>query len=172
MAYGDFASSSGTVGDQVTSGTRMSTLFEPAAVEQMKQRIGRLRPDSERRWGTMTPAQAAAHLSASLEMAVGDVNPPRSLPGRIFGGWVKSMALRDDKPFGRNSPTAKELLVKDERDFEAERARLVGLIERFYIGGPAACTKHPHTFFGRMTSDEWAKLMYKHLDHHLQQFGV
>jgi Protein of unknown function (DUF1569) len=37
---------------------------------------------------------------------------------------------------------------------------------------PPGCTTHPHSFFGRMTADEWAILMYKHLDHHLRQFGA
>jgi transposase InsO family protein len=62
--------------------------------------------------------------------------------------------------------------VKHERDFVAERQRLRGLIDRFAAGGPAGCTKHPHSFFGPMTPEEWAALNYKHLDHHLRQFGV
>jgi len=49
---------------------------------------------------------------------------------------------------------------------------LCALIDRFAVGGPQCCTKHPHTFFGQMTPEEWATLMYKHLDHHLRQFGV
>jgi len=59
-----------------------------------------------------------------------------------------------------------------ERDLKAERERLRGLIERFVAGGRAGCTTHPHSFFGKLTPEEWAILMYKHLDHHLRQFGV
>jgi LPS sulfotransferase NodH len=73
---------------------------------------------------------------------------------------------------GRNAPTAKSLVVADERDLGKECQRLSTLVERFAAGGPQGCTKHPHTFFGRMTPEEWAKLMYKHVDHHLRQFGV
>jgi len=40
------------------------------------------------------------------------------------------------------------------------------------VAGPAGCTKHPHSFFGKLTPEEWAILSYKHLDHHLRQFGV
>jgi hypothetical protein len=149
----------------------MKSLFEPTAAEELKQRIGRLKPDSTRVWGTMSPAQAAAHLSASLEAAVGDVKTPRSIPGLLFGGFAKKSVL-GDKPFSRNSPTAKELKVRDNRDFDTESARLLGLVERFSMGGPAACTTHPHSFFGPMTSEEWGRLMYKHLDHHLRQFGA
>jgi hypothetical protein len=71
-----------------------------------------------------------------------------------------------------NSPTVEGLAVTDKRDLEIERKRLSGLIDRFVAAGPSGCTKHPHSFFGRLTPDEWAILMYKHLDHHLRQFGV
>jgi hypothetical protein len=46
------------------------------------------------------------------------------------------------------------------------------LIDRFAAAGPQGCTTHPHAFFGSLTPDEWAILMYKHLDHHLRQFGA
>ena len=68
--------------------------------------------------------------------------------------------------------TDKSVLVTDERDFVAERQRLVESIDRFAKGGAEACTTHPHFFFGPLTPTEWASLMYQHLDHHLRQFGV
>lgn len=76
----------------------------------------------------------------------------------------------NEKPMPRNVATDKSLVVSDERDFEAERQRLCELIDRFRAGGPEACTKHPHFFFGPLTPEEWAALMYQHLDHHLRQF--
>jgi hypothetical protein len=150
----------------------MKSLFEGARAGEMKQRITNLRPDSERLWGKMNPAQALEHCSRGMEMALGDRTPPRVLVGRIMGWMVKPMALGNDEPMRRNSPTAKELVVQDERDLVTERARLCGLIDRFAAAGPKGCTRHPHAFFGRLTPDEWAILMYKHLDHHLRQFGV
>jgi hypothetical protein len=150
----------------------MKNLFEAAAVEEVKERLTHLRPDSERQWGKMNAAQAVAHLAAGIELAVGDKRPPRLLLGRIIGGIVKPMALGNEEPMRRNTPTVKGLVVTDERDLETERKRLSGLIDRFAAGGPAGCTTHPHSFFGRMTPQEWAILMYKHLDHHLRQFGV
>jgi hypothetical protein len=150
----------------------VKNLFESARVEEVKQRIARLRPDSERQWGKMNAAQAVAHCSAGLELAVGDRIPPRLLLGRIIGRMVKPMALGNDEPMRRNSPTVKDLLVQDERNLRTERARLCGLIDRFATAGPKGCTTHPHSFFGPLTPEEWAMLMYKHLDHHLRQFGV
>ena len=150
----------------------MKNLFEAARVEEVKQRIARLRPDSQRQWGKMNAAQAVAHCSAGLELAVGDKIPPRLLLGRIIGRIVKPMALGNDEPMRRNSPTVKDLVVQDERDLGTERERLCGLINRFAAAGPKGCTTHPHSFFGPLTPEEWATLMYKHLDHHLRQFGV
>ncbi len=150
----------------------MKNLYEPAAAEEIKQRLARLQPDSERLWGKMTAPQAVAHCAASLEWAVGDTRPPRLFVGRMLGAIVKPMALRDDEPMRRNSPTSPDLVVKDNRNLSAERERLCALIDRFTGAGPTGCTTHPHSFFGRLTPEEWAALMYKHLDHHLRQFGV
>jgi hypothetical protein len=151
---------------------RMKNLFEAARVEEVKERVAQLRPDSERQWGTMNPAQALAHCSSGIEMAVGEIRPPRVLIGRIFGRIVKPKALGNDEPMRKNSPTSKDLVVGDERDLGTERVRLCGLIDRFATAGPKGCTTHPHAFFGPLTPEEWAILMYKHLDHHLRQFGV
>jgi len=150
----------------------MKNLFEAARVEEVKERIARLRPDSERQWGKMNPAQALAHCSAAIGMAVGEIRPPRIFIGRLLGPIAKRSVIVNGTPMRRNSMTEKSVLVTDERDFVAERQRLRESIDRFAAGGPGICTKHPHFFFGPLTPVEWAALMYQHLDHHLRQFGV
>ena len=149
----------------------MKNLFEPATTEEVKQRMARLKPDSERQWGKMRPAQALAHCSVGMEVSVGLKFPSRNLIGRLIGRRVLKSFLAG-KPFPRNSPTDKSYVVKDERDFAVERQRLIEFIDRFAGGGPAGCTNHPHSFFGHLTPQEWAALNYMHLDHHLRQFGV
>jgi len=150
----------------------MKNLFEAETASEVKDRIGRLRPNSARQWGKMSPAQAIAHCAATMEWAVGDKTEQRMLLGRLLGPLVKSKVLKDEAPIGRNAPTAKSLVVADERDLSKESQHLCALIDRFCAGGAAGCTKHPHTFFGPLTPEEWARLMYKHLDHHLRQFGA
>lgn len=150
----------------------MKTLFEPAVAAEVKVRLQNLRPDTPRQWGTMNAAQAVAHCSGGMEMALGDTRPRRVLAGRIFGGIVKRLALGNDAPMRRNTPTVPEIVVADRRKLDDERLRLSGLIDRFAAAGPAGCTTHPHAFFGRLTPQQWAELMYKHLDHHLRQFGA
>ena len=151
----------------------MKNLFDAALANQVKTRLGKLRPQSERHWGKMTPAQMLAHCSVSMQWAVGEVVPEKgALPARLLGRLVKPLVFRNEDPLRKNSPTAKSLIVGDQPDLDRERQRLSGLIDQFAAGGAAGCTKNPHTFFGKMTPEQWAILMYKHLDHHLRQFGV
>lgn len=149
----------------------MKNLYEPATAAEVKARIANLTSDTRAQWGKMNAAQAAAHCAAALEMATGDSHPPRMFIGRIFGSMVRKKIVSDDRPMLKNSPTSPNLRVPDQRDMERERARLLSVLEKF-SRGPSACTSHPHTFFGPMKPDEWAILMYKHLDHHLRQFGL
>jgi len=105
-------------------------------------------------------------------MALGGTAPQCMLIGRLLGRLAKKSVIGKGSPMIRNAGTDKSLLVADERDSEAERERLRGLVDSFSAGGPEACTKHPHFFFGPLTGDEWPTLMYQHLDHHLRQFGA
>jgi len=152
---------------------KMKSLYETARVKEVKDRIWHLRPDSERLWGTMCASQAVAHCSVGMEIALGERVPSKlAFPFRLMGRIIKPLALGNETPMRRNVPTAPEFIMKDERDLRAEQERLCLLIDRFTAAGPEGCTRHPHSFFGPLTPAEWSELMYKHLDHHLRQFGV
>jgi len=151
----------------------MKNVFDATVANDVKTRLGKLGPQSERQRGKMTPPHMLARCSVSMQWAVGEVVPEKgALPARLMGRLVKPMVFRNEDPLRKNSPTARSLIVADERDLGKERDRLSGLINKFAAGGAAGCTRNPHSFFGRMTAEEWAILMYKHLDHHLRQFGV
>jgi hypothetical protein len=150
----------------------MKNLYQPETVQEVKDRLARLRPDSPRLWGKMTVAQAVAHCTIGMELACGERRPPRMLIGRLIGGIIKPMAFKESEPMRRNSPTIPGFVVSDERDLAVEREKLSSSIDRFAAAGPAGCTTHPHSFFGRLTPEEWSMWMYKHLDHHLQQFSA
>jgi len=106
-----------------------------------------------------------------MEMAAGLRSQKQVFLGRIFGRVAKNSVL-GEQPIRRNMPTDKSLIIQGERDFATEQKRLVGMVDRFSKGGPEQCTRHPHSFFGPITPVEWATMGYKHLDHHLKQFGV
>ncbi len=150
----------------------MKNLLDPSTGEEIKGRLLLLREDSMRVWGKMNAAQAMAHCVAAMQMGLGDTHHPRKFVGRMIGRIIKPMALGNDAPMRRNTPTVEGLVVTDQRDIFLERKRLSLLIDRFVNGGRAGCSMYPHPLFGPLTPDEWAILMYKHLDHHLRQFGV
>src|SRR5579863_9130220 len=103
----------------------MTNLFDATVVNQVKTRLGKLRPQSERYWGKMTAAQMLAHCSVSMQWAVGEVVPEKgALPARLMGRLVKPLVFRNQDPLRKNSPTAKSLIVVDERDLDQERERL------------------------------------------------
>lgn len=149
----------------------MKNLFSKEAEQEVLTRLNNLSPQSARQWGKMEVDQMLAHCSAALEVAVGQKSPPRLFIGKILAPFFKSTVL-GDKPFSKNGPTDKSFIITDRRDFTAEKSKLTGLINQFSAGGAAKCTTHPHSFLGRLTPDEWARLMYKHLDHHLKQFSA
>jgi hypothetical protein len=149
----------------------VKNMFDAATAAEIRTRVAQLGPRDERQWGRMDLPQTLAHCSAGFGLATGEIRPPRVLIGRILGWAIKPMAPGNDAPMRPDSPTVEELIVRDKRDFETERKRLSAAIDQFVAGGPALCTTHPHPFFGRLTPAQWAIQMYKHLDHHLRQFG-
>lgn len=153
----------------------MKHLLDPATAGEMKQRIMRLHPDSGRGWGSMSLAQTLAHCNSGMQMAMGVIKPKRaSFPASVIGLLIKPLVFGDDKPLRRNAPSTSELFVTDPArcDFERERVLLMTSIDRFVEMGAACCTQHPHPFFGPLKPQQWAILMYKHLDHHLRQFSA
>ena len=149
----------------------MKNLFEQQTVNEVISRIDRLQPISQRQWGKMDAAQMMAHCSITLDIASGRLNLPRLLLGRLVAPFFKSI-YTNEKPFRKNGPTGKELVVADQRDFAREREQLKVKLLEFHKGGEARCTRHPHPFFGSLTPQAWSRGMYKHLDHHLRQFGA
>lgn len=149
----------------------MKNLFEKETSDEVIGRIDSLQPTAQRQWGKMDVAQMLAHCSRALDMASGKLNPPRMLIGRIIGSFVKPI-YTNEKPFSQNNPTDKKLVVSDTRDFAREQERLKICVREFHQGGEPKCTRHPHPFFGALTPTEWSRGMYKHLDHHLRQFGA
>ena len=92
----------------------MKNLFDAAEVREVKARLGGMGPESERLWGTMSAPQALAHCALGFEMAAGKLLPPRMMIGRLIGPIIKPMALKDDAPMRKNSPTVEGLVVREE----------------------------------------------------------
>lgn len=149
----------------------MKSLFEKTSTDEIIKRIENLTSQTERKWGKMDVSQMLAHCSVAMDLALGNTFPPRVLIGKIFGRIFRPM-YSNERPFSKNSPTDKRFIFKDKRDFDFEKIQLIEKLHQFQHGGEGNCTNHPHPFFGKITTKEWGIGMYKHLDHHLRQFGV
>lgn len=149
----------------------MNNLFNQSDVSGILERIEKLTPDSPRQWGKMNAAQMLAHCNKSVETAMGQNFMKRLFIGRIIGTLLKTKVV-SAKPFGKNSPTDKSYIFPDNCNFEEEKSKITASIRKFSEGGPSQCTTYPHPFFGKFTPEEWAVFQWKHLDHHLRQFGV
>lgn len=146
-------------------------LFEPKTIEGLLQRIGSLNSDSHRQWGKMNVAQMLAHCAEVFEVTNGHKKAKRSFLSYTVGPLFKFI-YTNEKPLGKGAPTSKEFEMVDAKDFTVERGHLQKLIAEFAALGPEKISKAAHPFFGPLTPAQWARGMYKHLDHHLRQFGV
>lgn len=148
----------------------MPNLFEAAAGDGIVARVEALGPEAEREWGKMDVGQMLAHCSIAVEAANG-VRPMKQIfVGRLLGPFVRKSFL-GPTPYSKGSPTGALLRVTNPREFATEKSRLLEGLRRLREGGPDAAARHPHGFVGRMTGEEWGLVQWKHLDHHLRQFG-
>ena len=149
----------------------MKNLFDKEAYNETILRLNTLTPQTQRLWGKMDVAQMLAHCKEAFKVPMSDKKMPRMVMGLLIG-WMIKPKLYNEDPWKKNLPTAPNFLIKDERNFETEKQELIGLINQFHNGTPATIGRFPHPMFGTFTIEQWGKSMYKHLDHHLQQFGV
>lgn len=145
-------------------------LFQDGSYQELLGRVGQLSPASQRRWGQMDVAQMLAHVALSLDESMSSKPASQTMLGRVFGSYVKRKMLSGG--LSKNMPTDPPFKVTDQRQFQQEQEAVQLQLRRFFEGAENGATRQPHHFFGRMTPQEWARLNYVHLDHHLKQFGA
>jgi hypothetical protein len=150
----------------------MKNIFSPEVTQEITGRINKLTPQSQRQWGKMSVAQMLAHCSVTYEMVYENVHPkPAGFKKFILTAFVKNLVV-SEKPYKQNNPTAPAFLIKDEKDFQKEQERLVGYVNKTQQLGAGHFEQKESHSFGKLSSGQWNNMFYKHLDHHLTQFGV
>lgn len=154
----------------------MKSIYDKTVTDDLIQRVGRLTPESTPVWGTMTVDQMLAHCSVPYEMAFAPDADQRFKKATGLKKWFLTKFLKPvvvgEKPYRKGLPTAPEFKMVDQRDFDVERDKLLGFVRQSHEQGRQFFEGRESPSFGKMTADEWSNLYYKHLDHHLQQFGV
>lgn len=147
----------------------IKNLFDPVVKEELIHRIQQLSPVSARQWGKMDVAQMLAHVQLPIKIAFGQHHPKGGFLLRLAGPLFKKK-LWDEKPYARSLPTDPTFIMTGkEMNFEKEKTALLDLINRF---SPEAIVREKHPVFGKLSKENWSKATWKHLDHHLKQFGV
>ena len=149
----------------------MKTIFDPETHADLVERINKLSADSERQWGKMSPSQMMEHTARALEMATGRTEVKQMFVGKAIG-WIFKGGFLGDKPMPKGAPTGAWLKITDEPDLDATREKLKAILAEFHKLGEQGTDGNVHGFFGRLTGKQWGETQYKHVDHHLRQFGV
>jgi Protein of unknown function (DUF1569) len=148
----------------------MPSMTDASGRAAILSRLDTLTPDATARWGRMNVSQMLAHIADSMRMALGDLPvKPKNVPVARLA-LVKFLIIYV-LPFPKNTPTADELRARAPQSFERELFDVRALVARLDPArGTLRAAQHP--VFGAMSMKDWGALGYKHLDHHLRQFGV
>lgn len=148
----------------------MKSLFDPRQREAMLQRIGRLSPEISPKWGRMCAGEMLAHVVLGMRMGLGDL-PTRARRGP-FRHWPLKHLFVYWFPFPRGARAPREVVTRGEpfvwdRDVEILREQIEEFARRDRRGSWPV-----HPVFGPLSGRAWGALGWRHLDHHLRQFGV
>ncbi len=147
----------------------MKSLFDTEAHKEILDRIENLNENTSSNWGKMSVDQMAWHCQGPFNIML--ENNDYGMKPSWLAKVIFKKSLYNDKPWRKGLPTAKFLKTNETKNFNDEKARLVDLINETYSHRDKK-EWNPHPAFGYFTNDQWGQMQYKHLDHHLNQFGV
>ena len=150
----------------------LPNIFSTTVSNDVISRINKVSNTTPAQWGKMNATQVMAHLNVMFEFAYEEKhNKPGFFMAFILKNLVKG-GLVSEKPYKKSSSTAPEFIIKDDRNFDEEKNRLIQYISKTVGLGEKHFDGRVSMIFGPMTTTEWNNLFYKHIDHHLTQFGV
>ena len=150
----------------------LPNIFTKEVSGNLIQRINKLTPNTQGLWGKMSVAQMLAHCCVTYEMVYEDKHPkPNGFVKLILKMLVKNKVVTETQ-YQKNGRTAPAFIITDAKIFETEKKRLISFIERTQLLGENSFHGKESHSFGNLTKTEWNNMFYKHLDHHLSQFGA
>lgn len=150
----------------------MKDIFDKEVASEVIDRINKLTPETQPVWGKMDVAQMLAHCNVTYEMIFTDKHKaPNAFMKLMLKAFLKGIIV-GPRPYKKNSQTAPAFLITDKRVFDAEKQCLIDYINKVQAMGRNQFEGKESLSFGKLTADEWNGMFYKHLDHHLGQFGV
>ena len=151
----------------------VKNIFSQEVAEEIITRINSLQPHNTPLWGTMSADQMLAHCNVTYDFVfhTEKFKRPNPLMRFILKTFVKNIVV-NEKPYSKNSRTAPEFVMVGQKNFEQEKIKLIENIKKSQQHGYEYFDGKENFSFGIMSGKEWNNLFYKHLDHHLSQFGL
>lgn len=150
----------------------MTNIFDQKETETVIERINNLSKETKPKWGKMSVDQMLAHCNVAYEMAYEDKHPkPKGLKKMLVKLLIKPY-VTSEKPYKKNGQTGPQFKIKESKNFEAEKKRLIDYLKKTQSLGESHFDNKESHSFGKLSINEWHNLFYKHLNHHLNQFGV
>ena len=151
----------------------MQNVFDAQDAQEYINRINNLTPETQRKWGKMSVDQVLAHLNVAYDLTFTPEKFPKPsfIAKFLLSRFVKPK-ITNEIPYKQSLPTSPAFIIADERNFEEEKAKLIGNIQRVQQLGREAFEGKENINFGKMTAQCWNNMFAKHLNHHLEQFGV
>lgn len=146
----------------------MKSIFDKVNYEELNERLRKLPAAATNLWGKMNVAQMLHHLNLTMEAPLGKYQT-KGKP--VFLMKLFKSVLYNDKPFGKGAPTPGDFKISDSCSFEAEKQKALSNLTEIFKKGITG-NYLAHVFFGKLTNEQWGRHFYKHLDHHLKQFGA
>jgi len=148
----------------------MRSLFEAGARDAITDRLRTLTPESPRQWGRLRGDEMLCHLADQLRMALGGI-PTAAPAGPLRYRPIRYLMIHVlPWPKGRAKGPA-EAFTTAPADWENDREQVIELVREF--GGRSPSGDWPsNPIFGSLSGHDWGVLSYRHLDHHLRQFGA
>ena len=150
----------------------MKTVYNPNTIQELTQRIEKIQDNSKAQWGKMNAYQMLVHCVKNEEMLQGKRAYKRNFIGKIFGKMALKSILKDEMPLKKNQPTHPEFVITQQGQVAQPKQQLMALVREYEHLSTRKAGELVHPFFGKMSHEQLGKYAYKHLDHHLNQFGV
>jgi hypothetical protein len=147
-------------------------IFKLDESDQIIERINKLNINSTPVWGKMNVAQMLAHCNITYEMVYSNKHKPAKGLGKLLLKLFVKNTVVNEQPYKKNSRTGPQFIITDEKNFDEEKTNLVNYISKTQKLGEAHFNGKESLSFGALSVAEWNNLFAKHVDHHLQQFGV
>lgn len=156
----------------ITNPYSKANIFNAKDFELILKKINALSDSSKRQWGTMSLPEMLKHCSLQLKMALSEIQGSKHEGSFVlrsgFGRWMGLYG----PCWQKGAITPSQMNIEKQNistcSFIIERKQFISYLKLVQTKD----NFQAHPIFGKLNEKDWGRLIWKHLDHHLRQFGA